>query len=677
LAVAVLACAGMATIGVASVDHLTQLRDSARAMNVRAVAPMKALDEVRRAYLQTRIDALADEWVGAGDQGVEHKAFQADLGAMDDAMAALGRQNLTGPQRADLARLSDAWTSYRGVVSGQLLALARKGDKAGYISLRDHDVKPAATMVKISLDNLFEALAQQTNAEVAANETTYNDARITVLLISALSLVLAAGAALLVGRSISRPLREVSDVLAKVADGDLTGRAQAGGRDEVGTMAAALNTAADAVQALVTDTWTLSEAAIEGRLGVRADASRHHGDFRIIVEGINGTLDSVIGPVEAVGRVLKAVEIGELDQTVDTPCRGQLEDLRQTVNNTVSALQTSFGEISRVLKAVEQGDLTQSIDLKFHGEFERLRQATNSTVTRLAETVSQTVAAADQLALASDQVSSASQSLSQAATEQAASAEETSASAEQMGSSIGQNSDNAKLTDGIAAKASADAAEGGRAVQQTLDAMKDIANKIAIIDEIAFQTNMLALNAAIEAARAGEHGKGFAVVATEVGKLAERAQVAAQEISELAAGSVRTAERAGTLLEDIVPSISKTSDLVQEIAAASAEQASGISQIAKAMSQISQTTQQNASSSEELAATAEEMLGQTTHLQQMMLFFTTAESVSADAGQDRAGSGHAGPAIPAPRATVVRRPIQGPPRGPGFPRVDEAQFDRF
>jgi len=195
-----------------------------------------------------------------------------------------------------------------------------------------------------------------------------------------------------------------------------------------------------------------------------------------------------------------------------------------------------------------------------------------------------------------------------------------------MAASISQNSDNAKVTDQIAGKAATEAADGGAAVGQTVAAMKEIAAKIAIIDDIAFQTNMLALNATIEAARAGEHGKGFAVVATEVGKLAERSQVAAQEIGELATGSVRTAEKAGTLLQEIVPSIGRTSDLVQEIAAASAEQTAGVNQINTAMTQMSQTTQQNASSSEELAATAEEMMSQTGHLQQLMRFFTLAGS---------------------------------------------------
>ena len=192
-----------------------------------------------------------------------------------------------------------------------------------------------------------------------------------------------------------------------------------------------------------------------------------------------------------------------------------------------------------------------------------------------------------------------------------------------MSASIAQNSDNARVTDSMATKTSKEATDGGGAVSQTVTAMKQIASKIGIVDDIAYQTNLLALNAAIEAARAGEHGKGFAVVAAEVRKLAERSQQAAKEIGDLAGNSVSTAERAGGLLESIVPSIQKTSELVQEIAAASAEQSESVAQIGGAMGQLSKATQQNASASEELAATSEELSGQAEQLQLSVAFFDT------------------------------------------------------
>ena len=285
------------------------------------------------------------------------------------------------------------------------------------------------------------------------------------------------------------------------------------------------------------------------------------------------------------------------------------------------SITVPIGKAVDLARRMADGDMTANVEVDSKDETGQLLLAMQTMVGRLSQIIAEVRSAAENLTSASGQISSTSQSLSQASSEQAASVEETSASMEQMNASVTQNTENAKVTDGMAMKAAKEAGEGGEAVKQTVAAMKQIASKIGIIDDIAYQTNMLALNAAIEAARAGEHGKGFAVVAAEVRKLAERSQVAAQEIGELAGGSVQMAERAGTLLDEIVPSIQKTSDLVQEIAAGSSEQSSGIAQINTAMSQLSQITQQNASASEQLAATAEEMNGQSEQLQQTMAFF--------------------------------------------------------
>jgi methyl-accepting chemotaxis protein len=290
------------------------------------------------------------------------------------------------------------------------------------------------------------------------------------------------------------------------------------------------------------------------------------------------------------------------------------------IRNLLRQLGGEPAYATAIAKQVATGNLGLTINLKVNDN-SSLLYSMKMMVGKLSEVVADVNGGAQALANASEQVSITAQALSQAASEQAAGVEETSASIEQMTSSIAHNSENAKVTEGMAAKAAQDAADGGQSVNATVTAMKQIAKKISIIDDIAAQTNLLALNAAIEAARAGEHGKGFAVVAAEVRKLAERSQVAAQEIGEVAISSVELAEKAGTLLEQMVPAIRKTADLVQEISAASSEQSAGLGQINAAVGQLSQTTQQNAASSEELAATSEEMSSQAEQLLQTMTFF--------------------------------------------------------
>ncbi|SFI76589.1 MULTISPECIES: methyl-accepting chemotaxis protein [unclassified Pseudomonas] len=338
--------------------------------------------------------------------------------------------------------------------------------------------------------------------------------------------------------------------------------------------------------------------------------------------------------------------------------------------------------ISRPLRqaasAAEQlaeGNLNAHIEPGGKDETGMVLNAMRNMVGKLAHIIGEVRNASDNLASASEQVSATAQSMSQATSEQAASVEETSASVEQMSASINQNTENAKVTDGMASKAAKEATEGGESVQQTVVAMKKIAQRISIIDDIAYQTNLLALNAAIEAARAGEHGKGFAVVAAEVRKLAERSQVAAQEIGELSSSSVEMAEKAGKLLDEMVPSINKTSDLVQEISAASEEQAAGVAQINTAMTQLNQVTQQNASSSEELAATAEEMSSQAEQLQQAMSFFVL-DSASKAAVQSTG--------VDSPGSTPNRQPPRTKPTPPrkAFAYTmasapDESDFTRF
>jgi methyl-accepting chemotaxis protein len=330
-------------------------------------------------------------------------------------------------------------------------------------------------------------------------------------------------------------------------------------------------------------------------------------------------VDSVLGDV---AQVLTAMSRGDFSRRIVVTTHGDFLQLKQSTNSALDNIASTFEDFQRILGAMADGDLTQRINEEYHGSFGELATAVNATVDRLAETISQVTTAADGLSNAASQVSSTAQSLSQAASEQAASVEETSASMEQMSASISQNTENARVTDDMASKSAEQAKEGGEAVVATVEAMRQIAGKIKIIDDIAYKTNLLAFNAAIEAARAGEHGKGFAVVAAEVRNLAERSSTAAQEIGGLAASSVERAERAGRLLDAMVPSIVKTSNLVQEIAAASSEQATGVSQVNTAINQVSQATQSAASGSEQLAATSEQMAAQADELRELMAFFS-------------------------------------------------------
>ena len=374
------------------------------------------------------------------------------------------------------------------------------------------------------------------------------------------------------------------------------------------------------LKALVADAKMLVEAAIAGKLATRADASKHQGDYRKIIQGVNDTLDAVIGPLNVAAEYVDRISKGDIPPKITDNYNGDFNEIK----NNLNVLIDSMNEITTVAEHIADGNLM--VDIRQRSEHDRLIQSLSRMVDKLTEVVKNVQSAADNVAMRSQEMNAKTEQISQGATEQAASAEEVSSSMEQMTSNIMQNADNAQQTEKIAVKCAEDAKEGGNAVAETVAAMKEIANKISIIEEIARQTNMLALNAAIEAARAGEHGKGFAVVAAEVRRLAERSQTAAGEINRLSGSSVQIAEHAGELLSSIVPAIQKTADLVQEITSASNEQKAGAEQINKAIQQLDQVIQQNAAAAEEMAATATELDSQAEELQASAAYFRTDQS---------------------------------------------------
>jgi methyl-accepting chemotaxis protein len=376
---------------------------------------------------------------------------------------------------------------------------------------------------------------------------------------------------------------------------------------------------------------------------------------------------SLTRPVRSALTVTEAVAGGDLTLVIP-----------RSVVDSRALLGAPIGEGGALLSTGEQDEIGQ------------LMQALGRMVERLRAIVADVKLAAENVAAGSQELASGSEEMSQGASEQAGSVQEVSASMEQMVSNIQQNADNAQQTERIALKAAEDARSGGRAVVETVRAMKEIAGRITIIEEIARQTNLLALNAAIEAARAGEHGKGFAVVASEVRKLAERSQAAAAEISKLSGTSVQVAEEAGTMLAKLVPDIQRTAELVQEINGSSKEQNEGAAQVNKAIQQFDQVVQQNASAAEEMAATAEELSSQAEQLQDVMKFFKvdghggsgTARPVAARAPAKRLGEaagtlqrrGKLRAGVPARAAAAGGAAID---LGPGGRDAEDAEFERY
>jgi len=347
-----------------------------------------------------------------------------------------------------------------------------------------------------------------------------------------------------------------------------------------------------------------------------------------------------------------AVALGDLDQKVDVTTNDEIKDLVETVNRMTENLRAT----AAVADKVADGDLT--VETKPLSDKDTLGIALQRMVERLRGVVADAVSASENVSAGSQELSAASEQVSQGATEQASSAEEASASMEEMAANIKQNADNAAQTEKIARQSAQDAEVSGEAVNRAVEAMRTIAEKIAIVQEIARQTDLLALNAAVEAARAGEHGRGFAVVASEVRKLAERSQTAATEIGAVSSDTVKAAQSAGEMLTTLVPNIRKTAELVAEISAACREQDIGASQINEAIQQLDKVTQQNASASEQMSATSEELAAQAEELQASIAYFRT----SAGGGASRRPASRPAAAPKRPVAPAARKPTAAAPR---------------
>ena len=414
--------------------------------------------------------------------------------------------------------------------------------------------------------------------------------------------------------SLTGPLRVLGDYCGRISRGDLPPLRSKKVQGELLDIQASLNRCIEAVGALVHDTQALSKAAQEGDLASRADPSRHEGEFRKVVEGVNETLDALTRPIE---------------------------------------------EATEVMVRLSERDLTARVEGAYRGDHARIAEALNATAGSLHDALDQVVQSADQIRAASSQIASSSEAVASGASEQASALEETGSSLESVSTVTRQAAASAQEAERLARGAKGAATLGSTAMDEMKNAMARIkasaegtSQIIKDINEIAFQTNLLALNAAVEAARAGEAGRGFAVVAEEVRSLALRSKEAAQHTEALIRESVKQtgegeviSREVGEKLAEILSSVTKVSERVGEIKASSAEQASGIEQLGHGAAEMDRVTQANAAHSEDSSSAATELAAQAQTLAELVGGFRI-ESDSAGA------LAQPGPTGPRPRASA-------------------------
>ncbi len=432
-----------------------------------------------------------------------------------------------------------------------------------------------------------------------------------------------------------------------------------------------LNQCIDAMNALVGDAGMLATAGVEGKLKTRADATRHQGDFRKVVQGVNDTLDAVIGPLNVAAGYIDLIGKGEVPAKITDTYNGDFNTIKNNINACVDGLQ-GLVEANNVIQLMSQNDFTSAIRGNYQGVFAELGKAINETIKQMREALIQVQDGAVSIASASGEIAMGNQDLSSRTEEQAANLEETASGLEQITSNVNLTAENAQSANQEAVKARQVAQDGGTAVAQVIAAMESINQSsakineiIGVVDEIAFQTNLLALNAAVEAARAGEQGRGFAVVAAEVRNLAKRSADAAKEIKVLIRESVaksvdgsKVAAHAGETIQEVVSNVQRVTALVGEIANATQEQSTGLIELNKAVVQMDEVTQQNAALVEQAAAAADTLDSQAHTLAEVVSRFKTgAETRRTEVARTAPHAIHPGAA----KKTLSTRKMVAPP----------------
>lgn len=503
---------------------------------------------------------------------------------------------------------------------------ALKGLVGGDLQLAEKETSKALE------DFVFEVTSGASAISLQNSKTAESVFMITIIAAGAV-LVLSVLSGVLFARSISRPIKKLTANVKLLAAGETDIKlSDITTKDEIGQMREALRTIIKAIKDLSEDTNMLIGAAAEGQLSVRADAGRHHGAYRKIVEGINATLDATIDPIVESASVLNELASGNLNTKVTGDFEGDFSIVKNALNNTIETLKGYIGDITSVLGEIAQGVLTAEVGMEYKGDFVALKDSIGKSMRAFNDVLRDIDAAAKEVAMGTIQLSNGSQLISQGAAEQANSIEELKKSLAAVSEQTELNAERAGKANELSLVAKENAEKGNEKMKALQAAMQDIndssasiSNIIKVIDDIAFQTNILALNAAVEAARVGVHGKGFAVVAEEVRNLAARSAEAAQQTTELIETSIgktnagtKIADETAKALLEIVSGVEKTVNLSGEIASASSSQSADIKRVGRGIDQLSQVVQTNSATAQEAAASSEELSSQADLLKEMV-----------------------------------------------------------
>ncbi len=628
------------------------------------------------------------------------EAHAAELDAIYDRVeeirAAFAEAMLTPRGREMVDAFWPAWSAFRSV-EADLRAFGLENSQLIATGIMISELEPAYAALLESMDAVIEPVRERiASADLRAAELTELEASLDAAMDDARAIYAAAGAILIDARAESREGLAAS--MAQSADaferrlgraGDAADTRYRAGVAEIADRWGAFSAVVERfTPVVVSSTPQRAAELVETRLEplhndlsaqiatvveraadlTRAGAEEAHVAHASAVT----TLLIVTGVIVAIGlaaafwlstsisrglsravEVTRAVAAGDLDIDASTTRKDEIGLLLTEMQGMIRDL----ARMSASAETVAKGDLTVAIEPR--SEKDRLGRALKDMVARLRDVISNASVISEYVSQGAEQMSATAEQLSSGASSQASAAEEASAAVEEMTANIRQNADNSSQTEKIAVQSAADARKSGEAVDNAVRAMKTIADKINIIQEIARQTDLLALNAAVEAARAGSHGKGFAVVASEVRKLAERSQQAAGEISRLSVETVDVSGEAGRMLETLVPNIQRTADLVQEISAATREQNVGAEQINQSIRELDRVIQQNAAAAEESAATSQQLAAQSQELTGAMSYFNVGDAYAKHAKRAKAA--------PAPAGAGAR------PKPPAKPAADEAE----